>query len=51
MVLACHNVQLLAKEASTTSPAKLSVLRSCNNLLKRLSKSQDLQVVGCRVEL
>jgi len=39
-------VELLAREASANSPAKLCVLRSCNNLLRRLSKSQDLQLCG-----
>lgn len=37
--------QLMSPEPAA-SAAKLSVLRSCNNLLRRLSKSQDLQVGG-----
>jgi THO complex subunit 1 len=36
---------MMAKESGQT-PARLCVLRSCNALLKRLSKSQDLTLCG-----
>ncbi|KAF5841715.1 THO complex subunit 1 transcription elongation factor-domain-containing protein [Dunaliella salina] len=39
-------VELMSKEVGTASPARLCILRSCNNLLRRLSKSQDLQLCG-----
>ncbi len=36
--------QVLLRETKDQNPAKLCVLRSCNALLKRLSKAQDLKV-------